>query len=62
MIGQDKDCTGCAYTTRRLKFSQPRLWCKRYHRLAPAARCIDYRSKASAVDAALKFFKALGLK
>lgn len=50
------DCTGCAYTTRRLKASKPKLWCTRYHRMAPG-RCLDFRTKPSAIKAALDFFK-----
>lgn len=62
MTGQTKDCTGCAYTTRRLKYSQPRLWCNLYHRMAPEQRCIDYRTKRTAATLALDFFKRMAGK
>jgi hypothetical protein len=60
MTGKATDCTGCAYTSRRLKASKPKIWCTRYHRLAPEARCIDYRTKTSAIKAAINFFKTAG--
>lgn len=56
-----KDCTGCAHTGRRFKFSKPRLWCKRYHCLADS-RCIDYHTKPTAIQAALAYLKAGSLK
>lgn len=43
------DCTGCAQSQRRFRSTTPRLWCTRFH--TPAlARCIDYRSKPSALE------------
>ena len=57
MSGTTPDCTGCASTQRRFRCSKPKLWCTRYHRLA-TVRCIDYRSKPSAIRAVLNFLRA----
>ena len=51
-----QECTGCAWAQRRFRSTTPRLWCKRYHQPA-AARCIDYRAKANAIEVALAFLK-----
>lgn len=54
-------CIGCAFAQRRFRSTTPRQWCKRYHRVAEA-RCIDYRSKASAIKASIDFVKRLAIK
>ena len=54
-------CTGCAQCQRRFRSTTPRLWCKRYHTPA-VARCIDYRTKRSAIDTALDYLKRTSLK
>jgi hypothetical protein len=54
------NCTGCSHIALRLKANKPKRWCTRYHRLAPEARCIDFRTKPSAIKAAINFFKAVG--
>lgn len=61
MTGTPKDCTGCAHATRRLKFSQPRTWCQRYRQVRDE-RCIDYRTKTSAVRVAIDYLKRTSIK
>lgn len=56
MTAPTKDCTGCAHAKRRLKWSQPRTYCTRYH-LLPESRCIDYAIKPPAIRVALDFLK-----
>lgn len=61
MSGNTQACTGCAQSQRRFRSTTPRLWCKRYH--TPAlARCIDYRSKSSAIKAAIDYLKRSSIK
>lgn len=54
-------CQGCAHTETRLKYSARRAYCKLYHQFR-AERCIDYRTKTSAIKAALNFFKSAASK
>jgi hypothetical protein len=54
-------CTGCAQSQRRFRSTTPRLWCTRYH--TPAlARCIDYRTKRSAIATAMDYLKRSSIK
>lgn len=52
MTPRQTTCLGCAFTVHRFRRSAPSLWCVRFHQLAHA-RCVDYRSKAGTVQAAL---------
>lgn len=57
----DLACLGCAHCQRRFCGTTPREWCKRYHRPA-AVRCLDYRTKRSAIQAALDYLKRSSIK
>lgn len=54
-------CAGCEYCQRRFRSAIPRSWCAKY-RTPALARCIDYRTKRSAIDAALDYLKRSSLK
>jgi hypothetical protein len=54
-------CLGCAFSQRRFKHSKPRLYCQRFHRTAEI-RCIDYRTKRSAIQVALDYLKRSSIK
>ncbi len=49
-------CTGCTHARRRIKWSQARWYCAKYH-MVPEARCIDYRPRPSALAEALARFR-----
>lgn len=54
-------CTGCAQSQHRFRSTTPRLWCQRYH--APAvARCLDYRTKPSAIATAITYLRRSAVK
>ena len=54
-------CTGCAQSQRRFRSTTPRLWCTRFH--APAVdRCLDYRTKRSAIQTAINHLKRSAIK
>ena len=61
MTATTKDCTGCTHASRRLKWSQPRLYCTRFRMLAEA-RCLDYMPNRTAVQAALDYLKRTSIK
>lgn len=49
-------CIGCAQSQRRFRSTTPRLWCQRHH--SPViARCLDYRTKRSAIQIALDYVR-----
>ena len=54
-------CAGCIHAARRLKYSKPRRFCQRYHQIRDE-RCIDYRSKPSAVRIAIDYLKRSSTK
>lgn len=58
MSGSAATCTGCAQSQRRFRSTTPRLWCQRFHKPA-TARCLDYRTKAQAMRAAMNYIKLL---
>lgn len=54
-------CAGCAQSQRRFRSATPRLWCTRFH--TPAlARCLDYRTKRSAIQTAMNYLKRSAIK
>jgi hypothetical protein len=54
-------CTGCTHAQRRLRLSKPALHCLRFH--APAVlRCLDYRTRPAAIQAALDYLKRSSIK
>ena len=61
MSGQGAECTGCAQAQRRYRGTVPRLWCQRFHQPA-LARCLDYRTKRTAIAVALDYLKRTSLK
>ena len=61
MTAAEKTCEGCAHTQTRHKFAAPKAYCLRYHQFR-VDRCIDYRTKRSAVKAALDYLKRIGTK
>jgi hypothetical protein len=54
-------CAGCVYVRRRLKYSKPRRYCKRYHQIRDE-RFIDYIPKPTAIQAALNYLRIGSLK
>ncbi len=54
-------CTGCAQAQRLYRSTTPRLWCTRFHTPAQA-RCLDYRTKRSAIQIALDYLKRSSIK
>jgi hypothetical protein len=62
MTGMQREtCAGCVHSSRRTKWSKPRYWCTRFHRLHEVG-CIDYRTKPSAIQIALDYLKRTSLK
>jgi hypothetical protein len=61
MIAPPATCNGCAQAQRRFRSAVPRLWCQRFHQPA-LARCIDYRTKRSAIATALDYLKRGSIK
>ncbi len=61
MSGNTIPCAGCAHAQRRFRSTLPRLWCARYHTPA-TAKCIDYRTKRTAIAAALDYLKHSSIK
>lgn len=58
----DKPCNGCIHKQDRFKrFNTTSLWCVRFHKPA-AYRCIDYRTSARAIKAALDYIKRSSIK
>jgi hypothetical protein len=54
-------CAGCAQSQRRFRSAVPRLWCTRFHQPA-LARCLDYRTKRTAIQTALDYLKRSSIK
>ena len=50
-------CHGCVHYRRRFRISRPTTWCARYQQVRDTS-CIDYKTKRSAIRAALNFWRA----
>lgn len=61
MMAETATCAGCIYAAQRLKYSKPRRYCQRYHQIRDE-RCIDFRTKPSAVKVALDYLKRIATK
>ena len=59
---QTKTCWGCQELTYRIKRqNKAQGWCTRYHRPAEP-RCLDYRTKRTAIRIALDYLRRTSIK